>query len=82
MGAQDFEQELTALLSHHFQIVASNSQRQDQWYKRSLQSFTYHHGDKKPLILVPRESKEEWAPHVRRFASLLGRMIAATVRKR
>src|SRR5690348_14415353 len=78
MEAQCLEQELAALLSHHFQIVASNSQRQDQWYKRSLQSFTYHHGDKKPLILVPRESKEEWAPYVRRFASSLGRMIAAT----
>lgn len=78
MEAQDLEQELTALLSHHFHIVASNSQRQDQWYKRSLQSFTCHHGDKKPLILVPRESKEEWAPHVRRFASSLGKMILAT----
>ncbi|CAG7558674.1 unnamed protein product [Fusarium equiseti] len=81
MEAQEIYQNLTDLLSHHFQIVASNSQRQDQWYKRSLQSFTYHHGDKKPLILVPRESREEWAPLVRRFASSLGRMIAATDRK-
>ncbi|KAJ4139752.1 hypothetical protein NW768_001096 [Fusarium equiseti] len=81
MEARDFHQSLTALLSQHFQIITSNSQRQDQWYKRSLQSFTYHHGDKKPLILVPRESTEEWAPHVRRFASSLGRRIEAAGRE-
>ncbi|RFN53951.1 hypothetical protein FIE12Z_1698 [Fusarium flagelliforme] len=78
MEARDLHQDLTMLLSQHFQIVTSNSQRQDQWYKRSLQSFTFHHGDKRPLILVPRESREEWAPHLRRFASSLASMIGAT----
>lgn len=78
MEAQDLQQDLATLLSQHFQIVTSNSQRQDQWYKRSLQSFTFHHGDKKPLILVPRESKEEWVPHVRQFASSLASIVRAT----
>ena len=77
MEARDLQQDLTALLSQHFQIITSNSQRQDQCYKRSLQLFAFRHGDKKPLILVPRESKEEWAPQARRFASSVGRMIVA-----
>ncbi|EXK99506.1 hypothetical protein FOQG_02027 [Fusarium oxysporum f. sp. raphani 54005] len=70
--------ELKALLSQHFQVVATHSQRQDQWYKRSYQSFTAENGNREPLILVPRESREEWVPHVRRFAiTLAARVIAA-----
>ncbi|SPJ85027.1 uncharacterized protein FTOL_10927 [Fusarium torulosum] len=63
--------ELRNLLLQHFQVVATHSQRQDQWYKRSYQSFVSEHGDHKPLIVVPRDSLEEWVPHVRRFAALL-----------
>uniref|UniRef100_A0A4E9DBV3 Uncharacterized protein n=1 Tax=Gibberella zeae TaxID=5518 RepID=A0A4E9DBV3_GIBZA len=75
MDVKLLSDELTALLSRHFQIVATHSQRQDQWYKRSYQSFTSEHGDRKPLILVPQTSKEEWIPHVRRFASSLGKKL-------
>ncbi|RGP61334.1 hypothetical protein FLONG3_10568 [Fusarium longipes] len=75
MDVESLRVELTALVSQHFQIVATHSQRQDQCYKRSYQSFVYRHGDRKPLILVPRSSKEEWIPHVRRFASSLGRKL-------
>ncbi|KAF5026805.1 hypothetical protein F66182_1089 [Fusarium sp. NRRL 66182] len=74
--------ELRALLQQHFQVVAIHSQRQDQWYKRSYQAFTSEHGDRKPLIVVPRDSKEEWVPHVRRFATLLGSEIEATSKDR
>ncbi|WZH49423.1 hypothetical protein QYS62_010624 [Fusarium acuminatum] len=63
--------ELRNLLLQHFQVVATHSQRQDQWYKRSYQSFVSEHGGQKPLIVVPRDSREEWVPHVRRFAALL-----------
>ncbi|KAF5962525.1 hypothetical protein FBULB1_14084 [Fusarium bulbicola] len=75
---QDTADELKALLSQHFQVVATHSQRQDQWYKRSYQSFAAEHGKREPFILVPRESREEWVPHVRRFArTLAARVIAA-----
>ncbi|KAF4344161.1 hypothetical protein FBEOM_1883 [Fusarium beomiforme] len=70
--------ELKALLSQHFQVIATHSQRQDQWYKRSYQSFAAEHGNREPLIVVPRESREEWVPHVRRFArTLAAKLIAA-----
>ncbi|EKJ70221.1 hypothetical protein FPSE_09595 [Fusarium pseudograminearum CS3096] len=75
MDVKFLNDELTALLSQHFQIVATHSQRQDQWYKRSYQSFTSQHGDRKPLILVPHTSKEEWIPHLRQFASSLGKKL-------
>ncbi|KAF5585821.1 hypothetical protein FPANT_7375 [Fusarium pseudoanthophilum] len=67
--------ELKALLAQHFQVVATHSQRQDQWYKRSYQSFTAEHGNREPLILVPRESREEWVPHIRRFAKMLAAKV-------
>ncbi|KAF5975900.1 hypothetical protein FCOIX_7437 [Fusarium coicis] len=69
--------ELKSLLSQHFQVVATHSQRQDQWYKRSYQSFAAEHGNREPLILVPRESREEWVPHVRRFAQTLAAQVIA-----
>ncbi|KAF4949224.1 hypothetical protein FSARC_13530 [Fusarium sarcochroum] len=69
--------ELGALLSTHFQVVATHSQRQDQWYKRSYESFTSKHGARKPLIIAPRDSREEWIPEVRRFASLLASKLEA-----
>ncbi|KAF5665721.1 hypothetical protein FCIRC_10425 [Fusarium circinatum] len=76
---RDTADELKALLSQHFQVVATHSQRQDQWYKRSYQSFAAEHGNREPLILVPRESREEWVPHVQRFARTLAtKLIAAS----
>ncbi|KAF0638058.1 hypothetical protein FPSE5266_09595 [Fusarium pseudograminearum] len=75
MDAKLLNDELAALLSQHFQIVATHSQRQDQWYKRSYQSFTSQHGDRKPLILVPHSSREEWISDIRRFASSLGKKL-------
>jgi hypothetical protein len=69
--------QLKALLAQHFQVVAIHSQRQDQWYKRSYQSFAAEHGKREPLILVPRESREEWVPHVRRFAKTLAAKVIA-----
>ncbi|KAM0248908.1 hypothetical protein ACHAP5_003115 [Fusarium lateritium] len=71
--------ELHNLLLQHFQVIATHSQRQDQWYKRSYQSFTSEHGDHKPLIVVPRDSREEWVPHIRRFAALLVNELEASV---
>ncbi|KAI7762282.1 hypothetical protein LZL87_006677 [Fusarium oxysporum] len=77
-GYGGISDELKALLSQHFQVVTTHSQRQDQWYKRSYQSFVAEHGNREPLILVPRESREEWVPHVRRFArTLAAKVIAA-----
>ncbi|KAH7265522.1 uncharacterized protein BKA55DRAFT_559143 [Fusarium redolens] len=76
-GFENISDELKALLSQHFQVVATNSQRQDQWYKRSYQSFAAEHGNREPLILVPRESREEWVPHVRRFARMLAAKVIA-----
>ncbi|KAG9499627.1 hypothetical protein J7337_008086 [Fusarium musae] len=69
--------QLKALFAQHFQVVATHSQRQDQWYKRSYQSFAAEHGNREPLILVPRESREEWVPPVRRFAKTLAAKVIA-----
>jgi hypothetical protein len=55
----DVTVELETLLSQHFRVVGTHSQRQDQWYKRSYQVFKAEHGDRQPLILVPHESQEE-----------------------
>ncbi|KAF4958423.1 hypothetical protein FGADI_2345 [Fusarium gaditjirri] len=78
-GFENVGDELKALLSQHFQVVATHSQRQDQWYKRLYQSFTAEHGSREPLILVPRDSREEWVPNVRRFArTLAAKVIAAS----
>ncbi|KAI1039500.1 hypothetical protein LB505_002593 [Fusarium chuoi] len=76
-GFEGIADELKALLSQHFQVVATHSQRQDQWYKRLYQSFAAEHGNREPLIIVPRESREEWAPHVRRFAKTLAAKVVA-----
>ncbi|CCT70480.1 uncharacterized protein FFB20_12585 [Fusarium fujikuroi] len=76
-GFEAIPDELKALLSQHFQVVATHSQRQDQWYKRSYQSFAAEHGNREPLIIVPRESREEWVPHVRRFAKTLAAKVVA-----
>ncbi|KAF5676133.1 hypothetical protein FHETE_2260 [Fusarium heterosporum] len=73
--------ELRALLLQHFQVVATHSQRQDQWYKRSYQSFNSKHGDRKPLIVVPRHPREEWVPHLRRFATLVANEVEAAGKK-
>ncbi|KAF4440828.1 hypothetical protein FACUT_3146 [Fusarium acutatum] len=67
--------ELKAILSQHFQVVATHSQRQDQWYKRSYQSFAAEHGNREPLIIAPRESREEWVPQIRRFAKTLAAKV-------
>ncbi|CEI60328.1 hypothetical protein FVEN_g6489 [Fusarium venenatum] len=82
MNVDKLSEELTALLSQHFHIVATDSQRHDQWYKRSYQSFTSEHGDQKPLILVPKDSREEWVPHMRQFAASLGKQLKKTGNKR
>nr|RBQ92843.1 hypothetical protein FVER53263_01718 [Fusarium verticillioides] len=74
---EDITDQLKALLAQHFQVVATHSQRQDQWYKRSYQSFAAEHGNREPLILVPRESREEWVPPVRRFAKTLAAKVIA-----
>ncbi|PNP79417.1 hypothetical protein FNYG_07252 [Fusarium nygamai] len=76
-GFEGITDELKSLLSQHFQVVATHSQRQDQWYKRSYQSFTAEHGNHEPLIIVPRESREEWVPQVRRFAKTLAAKVIA-----
>ncbi|KAM0548416.1 hypothetical protein ACHAPJ_009902 [Fusarium lateritium] len=75
---ENLNSELVALLSQHFQVVATHSQRQDQWYKRSYQSFTSKYGDRKPLIIAPHDSREEWIPQVRQFANLLSSELQAS----
>ncbi|KAL9561262.1 hypothetical protein ACKAV7_014617 [Fusarium commune] len=74
--------ELGALLSQHFQVVATHSQRQDQYYKRSYKTFASKHGARKPLILAPRDSREEWVPQVRRFVALLADELEASCERR
>ncbi|CVK91766.1 uncharacterized protein FPRN_09600 [Fusarium proliferatum] len=78
-GFEGITDQLKALLSRHFQVVATHSQRQDQWYKRCYQSFAAEHGNREPLIIVPRESPEEWAPQVRRFARILAARVIAAI---
>ncbi|KAF5000056.1 hypothetical protein FGRMN_2067 [Fusarium graminum] len=74
---KSLDDELRTLLLQHFQVVATHSQRQDQWYKRSYQSFSSEHGHRKPLIVVPRHAREEWVPHLRRFAALVASEMEA-----
>ncbi|OBS23307.1 hypothetical protein FPOA_03856 [Fusarium poae] len=81
MNVDKLSIELSALLLQHFQVFSTHSQRQDQWYKRSYQSFTSEHGDHEPLILVPRDTKEEWVPHMRQFATSLGKQLKKTGKK-
>lgn len=81
MDIENLTSELASLLSKHFQIIPTHSQRQDQWYKRSYQSFVSEHGARKLLILVPNDSKEEWVPHVRRFASSFSRKLKVAGRE-
>ncbi|KAL9570470.1 hypothetical protein ACKAV7_005401 [Fusarium commune] len=79
---ESLSSELGALLSQHFQIVATHSQRQDQYYKRSYQTFASEHSTRKPLILAPCVSREEWVPQVRRFAALLADELEASCERR
>ncbi|KAF4441566.1 hypothetical protein F53441_11970 [Fusarium austroafricanum] len=79
---ETLSKELSALLSQHFQVIATNTQRQDQWYKRSYESFTQSFPDRKPYIVVPRESRDEWVPLVRRFATKLANEIGEAADKR
>ncbi|KAF5581798.1 hypothetical protein FPCIR_9906 [Fusarium pseudocircinatum] len=51
------------------------SRVESPWYKRSYQSFVAEHGNREPLILVPRKSREEWVPQVRRFAKTLAAKV-------
>ncbi|KAF2446029.1 hypothetical protein P171DRAFT_278232 [Karstenula rhodostoma CBS 690.94] len=51
---------LEAILQAHFSIVPARTNRHDQWYKRSYQSWKSEHGDREPVILAPRTSRDEW----------------------
>ncbi|KAF5664260.1 hypothetical protein FHETE_7142 [Fusarium heterosporum] len=69
--------ELHSLLTQHFHVLATHSQRQDQWYKRSYQELSAKHGHCKALILVPCESQAERIPHARHFASAFAKKLRA-----
>ena len=71
--------ELEKLLREAFHLVPVRTQRHDQWYKRSYQSWRDRVQDpsRDLLILTAKQSKDEWAPQLKRCATELSRAIKA-----
>ncbi|KAI9162724.1 hypothetical protein HJFPF1_04315 [Paramyrothecium foliicola] len=71
-GAQ---KSLESFFRTRFHVVPTQTNRQDQWYKRSYQSWKELNGNREPLILTPKESREDWVPELQECAVLLVRAI-------
>lgn len=65
----EFQNSLDALLHQYFQVTEMYTNRQDQWYKRSLQAWmAARGGSHAPLILSPKDSRSDWAPALARLS--------------
>jgi hypothetical protein len=67
--------QLQSFLQQHFEVTPVRTQRQDQWYKRSLESWRLRHPTKTLVILSPKRSRDEWMPDAQRLAASLARAI-------
>ncbi|KAJ4346325.1 uncharacterized protein N0V89_010254 [Didymosphaeria variabile] len=66
---------LDSILQRHFWIVPARTNRHDQRYKRSYQSWKDKHGDREPVILAPKTSRAEWTSEVHMGATAFARSI-------
>lgn len=73
-----FKDELSAIFQHSFEVKVSHTNRQDQWYKRRLQSWKTTTKNQGPLILSPTASKSEWAPKVLNCTSRFAKHIRSS----
>ncbi|CEJ95167.1 hypothetical protein VHEMI10664 [[Torrubiella] hemipterigena] len=73
-----FKDELSAVFQHSFEVRVSHTNRQDQWYKRRLQSWKTTTKNQGPLILSPTASKSEWAPKVLNCTSRFAKHIRSS----
>lgn len=58
-------------LQQHFWIVPSRTLRQDQWYKRTYQSWKKNNNDREPIVFTPKTSREDWMPELQSSAVAL-----------
>ncbi|KAH7304707.1 hypothetical protein B0I35DRAFT_444784 [Stachybotrys elegans] len=72
---EELQQSLDQALRLHFGLIESRTNRQDQWYKRRIDGFRKTHGDSYPIILTPKDAKDDWVPQLQRAAALFSNHI-------
>lgn len=80
----EFQNSLDAFLHQYFHVTEMYTNRQDQWYKRSLQAWMEARGGSQaPLLLTPKESRSDWAPELIGLSEqLAGQIRSAAARER
>ncbi|KAK8131234.1 hypothetical protein PG984_007672 [Apiospora sp. TS-2023a] len=72
---------LSRILMYDFHVTSATSMRQDQWYKRVMESWK-ETGSGDVLILTPKNARaEEWAPRVYGFAKELTNVVRKASQK-
>ncbi|KAK8018419.1 hypothetical protein PG991_007609 [Apiospora marii] len=59
---------LSGILKDNFHVTSASSMRQDQWYKRVMESWKATGSGGDVLILSPKDARTEWTPKVYSFA--------------
>jgi hypothetical protein len=66
---------LESILRRHFWIVPARTNRHDQWYKRTYQGWKNDNGNREPLILTSRTSKDEWTRELHAVATAFAKIV-------
>ncbi|KAK8097186.1 uncharacterized protein PG998_005408 [Apiospora kogelbergensis] len=71
---------LGKILLDDFHVTSASSMRQDQWYKRTMESWKENKLGE-VLILVPKDARAEWGPKVNSFAKDLSDAVKNTAKQ-
>ncbi|CAH0040500.1 unnamed protein product [Clonostachys solani] len=74
---EQLQTDLDQLIKQSFHFVPVNTQRHDQWYKRVYQA-KWKDGVC-PLILTPKDSREEWTAQVHKFAVKFAKAVHGAI---
>ncbi|KAK7209185.1 hypothetical protein V2G26_016363 [Clonostachys chloroleuca] len=74
---EQLQTKLEQLIKQSFHFEPISTQRHDQWYKRVYQSSWKDGGC--PLILTPKDSREEWTAQVHQFAVNFAKVVHGAV---
>lgn len=72
---------LDSILQRHFGVKPAPTNRHDQWYKRSYQSWKAEHSDREPAIIAPKTSRSEWATELHTTASTFAKAVKLEAEK-
>lgn len=72
---------LSRILKDNFHVTSASSMRQDQWYKRVMESWKATGSGSDVLILTPKDARTEWAPRIYNFAKELANVVKKASQK-